>query len=205
MCELRLPLLSWIGLSDNKSLVWVEGDAEALSFDDNSMDGYTIAFGIRNVTHIEKALAEAYRLYKYCTPSSVPWSCWFQWVMHKSYKTLQLSQGTKTGRKILVPWAQPCWHSDLQRCVSFVDDYTFALESKVHKFFLFFLVSLIVPLCYLFCRYDLYSFKVIPNLGELIAGDRDSYQYLVESVRRFPPQVRNIQRFDLLEWFGRFR
>jgi len=32
-----------------------------LSFDDNSMDGYTIAFGIRNVTHIEKALAEAYR------------------------------------------------------------------------------------------------------------------------------------------------
>ncbi|CDY47934.1 BnaA02g08220D [Brassica napus] len=36
--------------------------------------------------------------------------------------------------------------------------------------------------------YDLYSFKVIPNLGELIAGDRESYQYLVESVRRFPPQ-----------------
>ncbi|RID74106.1 hypothetical protein BRARA_B01222, partial [Brassica rapa] len=38
--------------------------------------------------------------------------------------------------------------------------------------------------------YDLYSFKVIPNLGELIAGDRESYQYLVESVRRFPPQER---------------
>ncbi|CAN1168339.1 2-methoxy-6-polyprenyl-1,4-benzoquinol methylase, mitochondrial [Linum perenne] len=44
-----------------KSLVWVEGDAEALNFPDNSMDGYTIAFGIRNVTHIEKALAEAHR------------------------------------------------------------------------------------------------------------------------------------------------
>ncbi|CAN6994015.1 unnamed protein product [Brassica oleracea var. botrytis] len=87
------------GLRDNKSLLWVEGDAEALSFDDNSMDGYTIAFGIRNVTHIEKALAQAY-------------------------------------------------------------------------------------------RYDLYSFQVIPNLGELIAGDRESYQYLVESVRRFPPQER---------------
>jgi hypothetical protein len=32
-----------------------------LSFEDGSMDGYTIAFGIRNVTHIEKALSEAYR------------------------------------------------------------------------------------------------------------------------------------------------
>lgn len=50
------------GLGQDKSLVWVEGDAEALKFEDNSMDGYTIAFGIRNVTHIEKALAEAYRL-----------------------------------------------------------------------------------------------------------------------------------------------
>lgn len=53
---------SWcIGLGEDRSLVWVEGDAEALSFEDGSMDGYTIAFGIRNVTHIEKALAEAYR------------------------------------------------------------------------------------------------------------------------------------------------
>lgn len=41
--------------------MWVEGDAEALCFEDRTMDGYTIAFGIRNVTHIEKALAEAYR------------------------------------------------------------------------------------------------------------------------------------------------
>ena len=53
--------LSSKGLGDTKSLVWVEGDAEALDFPDNSMDGYTIAFGIRNVTHIEKALAEAHR------------------------------------------------------------------------------------------------------------------------------------------------
>ena len=41
----------------------------------------------------------------------------------------------------------------------------------------------------LLIRYDSYSFSVIPALGELVAGDRDSYQYLVESVRRFPPQV----------------
>ena len=50
-----------IGLGQDRSLIWVEGDAEALKFEDDSMDGYTIAFGIRNVTHIEKALAEAYR------------------------------------------------------------------------------------------------------------------------------------------------
>lgn len=36
--------------------------------------------------------------------------------------------------------------------------------------------------------YDLYSFNVIPRMGQAIAGDRDSYQYLVESIRRFPDQ-----------------
>ena len=36
--------------------------------------------------------------------------------------------------------------------------------------------------------YDLYSFNVIPRLGQLIAGDRDAYQYLVESIRKFPDQ-----------------
>lgn len=36
--------------------------------------------------------------------------------------------------------------------------------------------------------YDIYSFDVIPALGQVIAGDRDSYQYLVESIRKFPPQ-----------------
>ncbi|HAY06928.1 MAG TPA: bifunctional demethylmenaquinone methyltransferase/2-methoxy-6-polyprenyl-1,4-benzoquinol methylase, partial [Hyphomonas sp.] len=33
--------------------------------------------------------------------------------------------------------------------------------------------------------YDAYSFAVIPRLGELIASDRESYQYLVESIRKF--------------------
>ena len=37
-------------------------NAEALPFDDDSVDGYTIAFGIRNVTHIDRALAEAHRV-----------------------------------------------------------------------------------------------------------------------------------------------
>ncbi|MDO5529855.1 MAG: class I SAM-dependent methyltransferase, partial [Paracoccus sp. (in: a-proteobacteria)] len=36
--------------------------------------------------------------------------------------------------------------------------------------------------------YDRYSFNVIPAMGELVADDRDSYQYLVESIRRFPDQ-----------------
>ena len=38
--------------------------------------------------------------------------------------------------------------------------------------------------------YDRYSFNVIPPLGQMVANDRDSYQYLVESIRRFPPQER---------------
>ncbi len=38
--------------------------------------------------------------------------------------------------------------------------------------------------------YDLYSFNVIPRMGKLIANDRDSYQYLVESIRKFPNQDR---------------
>lgn len=36
--------------------------------------------------------------------------------------------------------------------------------------------------------YDVYSFKVLPWLGQQVAGDRDSYQYLVESIRKFPTQ-----------------
>lgn len=38
--------------------------------------------------------------------------------------------------------------------------------------------------------YDLYSFNVIPKMGQVIAGDSDSYQYLVESIRKFPDQDR---------------
>jgi demethylmenaquinone methyltransferase/2-methoxy-6-polyprenyl-1,4-benzoquinol methylase len=34
--------------------------------------------------------------------------------------------------------------------------------------------------------YDLYSFRVIPELGRLVAGDAEPYRYLVESIRRFP-------------------
>ena len=45
-------------------LSWSEQNAETLSFDDKCFDAYTIAFGIRNVTHIDRALAEAHRVLK---------------------------------------------------------------------------------------------------------------------------------------------
>ncbi|MEJ1970737.1 MAG: bifunctional demethylmenaquinone methyltransferase/2-methoxy-6-polyprenyl-1,4-benzoquinol methylase UbiE [Rhizomicrobium sp.] len=47
-----------------RAITWIAGDAEALPIPDASMDAYTIAFGIRNVTHIDKALAEARRVLK---------------------------------------------------------------------------------------------------------------------------------------------
>lgn len=47
--------------------------------------------------------------------------------------------------------------------------------------------------------YDAYSFNVIPDMGKLVAGDRDSYQYLVESIRRFPDQKRFAK---LIDWAG---
>ena len=50
----------------NERLRWVVGDAQQLPFADNSMDGYTIAFGLRNVTRIPQALQEAHRV----SPSS---------------------------------------------------------------------------------------------------------------------------------------
>ncbi|MGZ5961763.1 MAG: bifunctional demethylmenaquinone methyltransferase/2-methoxy-6-polyprenyl-1,4-benzoquinol methylase UbiE [Rhizomicrobium sp.] len=49
---------------DERAITWITGDAEALPIPDASMDAYTIAFGIRNVTHIEKALTEARRVLK---------------------------------------------------------------------------------------------------------------------------------------------
>jgi demethylmenaquinone methyltransferase/2-methoxy-6-polyprenyl-1,4-benzoquinol methylase len=46
-------------------LLWAEENAETLSFADRQFDAYTIAFGIRNVTHIDQALGEAHRVLKY--------------------------------------------------------------------------------------------------------------------------------------------
>jgi demethylmenaquinone methyltransferase/2-methoxy-6-polyprenyl-1,4-benzoquinol methylase len=45
-----------------------------------------------------------------------------------------------------------------------------------------------IPVPALQWAYDRYSFNVIPVMGQVVAGDRDSYQYLVESIRKFPDQ-----------------
>uniref|UniRef100_A0A8C5M224 2-methoxy-6-polyprenyl-1,4-benzoquinol methylase, mitochondrial n=1 Tax=Leptobrachium leishanense TaxID=445787 RepID=A0A8C5M224_9ANUR len=119
MLKVGKQKLQQLGYSEGLS--WVAGDAEELPFDDDKFDVYTIAFGIRNVTHIDQALQEAYRV-------------------------------LKPGGRFL--------------CLEF---------SQVNN-----------PL--VARAYDLYSFQVIPVLGEVIAGDWKSYQYLVESIRRFPPQ-----------------
>jgi demethylmenaquinone methyltransferase/2-methoxy-6-polyprenyl-1,4-benzoquinol methylase len=100
---------------------WLGGDAEALPFADRSFDLYTIAFGLRNVTRIERALGEARRV-------------------------------LKPGGRFL--------------CLEFTPAAT----------------PLLQPL------YDLYSFRLLPLLGQIVTGNRDAYTYLVESIRRFPSQ-----------------
>jgi demethylmenaquinone methyltransferase/2-methoxy-6-polyprenyl-1,4-benzoquinol methylase len=100
---------------------WLCGNAEALPFADRSFDLYTIAFGLRNLTGIERALAEARRV-------------------------------LRPGGRFL--------------CLEF----TPAVAPVLQPF------------------YDLYSFAFLPLLGRVVAGDRDAYTYLVESIRRFPPQ-----------------
>jgi demethylmenaquinone methyltransferase / 2-methoxy-6-polyprenyl-1,4-benzoquinol methylase len=62
MLEVGKRRMSDAGLDGRISCI--EGNAEELPFENASFDAYTIAFGIRNVTHIDKALAEAYRVLK---------------------------------------------------------------------------------------------------------------------------------------------
>jgi demethylmenaquinone methyltransferase / 2-methoxy-6-polyprenyl-1,4-benzoquinol methylase len=96
-----------------------QGNAEDLHYADRSFDCVTIAFGIRNVPRIDRALSEAFRLLKH-------------------------------GGRFL--------------CLEFS--------------------SVDVP--GLDALYELYSFQVIPRVGQAVTGDRDAYQYLVESIRKFP-------------------
>ena len=101
-------------------LVWSCQNAEELSFEDRIFDGYTIAFGIRNVTRIDSALAEAHRVLKH------------------------------GGRFFCLEFSTTEWPGFKE-------------------------------------AYDLYSHHLVPRLGEAIAGDGESYRYLIESIRRFPP------------------
>ncbi|HEY3909596.1 MAG TPA: class I SAM-dependent methyltransferase [Stellaceae bacterium] len=100
---------------------WLGAEAERLPFAARSFDLYTVAFGLRNVTHIGAALAEA--------------------------------------RRVLRPGGR-------FMCLEFTPE----------------VAPLLQPL------YDLYSFQIVPLLGQIVAGDREAYTYLVESIRGFPRQ-----------------
>ncbi|XP_032674821.1 2-methoxy-6-polyprenyl-1,4-benzoquinol methylase, mitochondrial [Odontomachus brunneus] len=112
-----------LGLSQdsNCSITWKQEDAENLSFPEDSFTAYTIAFGIRNVTYIDKVLSEAYRV-------------------------------LQPGGRFL--------------CLEFSHVNNEALQ----------------------WLYDQYSFQIIPVMGHLFAGQWKAYQYLVESIRKFPKQ-----------------
>lgn len=102
------------------NIYYVQGNAESLPFDEDQFDCITMAFGLRNVTDKEKALASMLR---------------------------SLKPG---GRSVVLEFSNP-------------QDW-------------------IAP------AYDLYSFKVLPVLGKLVAGDSASYSYLAESIRMHPDQ-----------------
>ncbi len=104
-----------------RNIEWICGNAESLPIPDNTYDIYTISFGLRNVTNLNAAINEAYRVLK-------PGGHFF--------------------------------------CLEF---------SKVQ-----------LPI--LEKLYEGYSFNILPILGEYVAQDKDSYQYLVESIRKFPSQ-----------------
>jgi demethylmenaquinone methyltransferase/2-methoxy-6-polyprenyl-1,4-benzoquinol methylase len=101
-------------------LVWSCQNAEELAFPGRTFDAYTIAFGIRNVTHIDKALAEAYRVLRH------------------------------GGRFFCLEFSTTEWPGFKE-------------------------------------AYDAYSHRLVPKIGQAIAGDAQSYRYLIESIRRFPP------------------
>ncbi len=116
-----------LGLVNNIS--YVQANAEALPFADNSFDIITIAFGLRNVTDKDAALRSMCRVLK------------------------------PGGRLLVLEFSKP----------------TQEWLSKV---------------------YDVYSFKLLPAIGQLVANDRESYQYLAESIRMHPDQATLQQMMD---------
>jgi len=124
ICDINAEMLL-AGIDASKDagmdLTRVCGNAEVMPFPDNYCDAVTIAFGIRNVTHRDKALSEFHRILK------------------------------PGGRLVVLEFSTP-------------------------------------PEKFLRKIYDAYSLNVIPKIGEMLAGDGESYQYLVESIRRFPKQ-----------------
>jgi len=128
VCDINADMLSVgaeraIQRGHDLAVTFEQGNAEQLPYPDKSFDCVTIAFGIRNVPRIERALGEAYRV-------------------------------LKIGGRFL--------------CLEFSS----------------------VDLPGISSLYDVYSYNVIPRIGEAVTGDREAYQYLVESIRKFPkPRV----------------
>ena len=104
-----------------KSIEYLQTNAEALPFADNSFDCIAIGFGLRNVTNKQSALTEMQRVLK------------------------------PGGRLVILEFSKPVYKQ-------------------------------------LSSAYDLYSFKVLPFLGKLVANDAESYKYLAESIRMHPDQ-----------------
>lgn len=102
-------------------LDFVQGNAEAIPFKDNTFDCATVAFGIRNVTHLDRAFSEMHRV-------------------------------IKPGGRVV--------------CLEFSHTKS-AVFQKI---------------------YDLYSFSFLPAVGEAVTQNRGAYEYLAESIRKFPPQ-----------------
>jgi len=100
---------------------WIEGNAEELPFPPRSFDLYSIAFGLRNVARIDKALQEAARVLR---PGG-------------RFYCLEFSPGVHPALKPI---------------------------------------------------YEHYCMTVLPWLGDHVANDRGAYQYLAESIQKFPPQ-----------------
>jgi demethylmenaquinone methyltransferase/2-methoxy-6-polyprenyl-1,4-benzoquinol methylase len=115
------------GIDDRVS--FEQGNAEQLHYADRSFDCATIAFGIRNVPRIDRALAEAFRVLKH----------------GGRFLCLEFSSVDVPGLDLL---------------------------------------------------YELYSFQVIPRVGEAVTGDREAYQYLVESIRKFPKPKAFVQMIE---------
>jgi demethylmenaquinone methyltransferase/2-methoxy-6-polyprenyl-1,4-benzoquinol methylase len=119
MLEVGRERLTDRGLVGN--LRYVQADAEDLPFPDDHFDCITIAFGLRNVTRQQRALASMHRVLK------------------------------PGGRLLVLEFSRP-------------------------------VAPGLGPL------YDLYSFKVLPFMGRLVADDEASYRYLAESIRMHPDQ-----------------
>lgn len=119
MLKMGREKLRNIGIIGNVS--YVQANAEALPFPDNSFDCITIAFGLRNVTDKEKALRSMYRVLK------------------------------PGGRLLVLEFSKP-------------------VLQPLNKV------------------YDIYSFHILPRMGQMIAGDAESYRYLAESIRMHPDQ-----------------